>query len=103
MKYEEAREILLNSGWQAINMHIMPNGVPLPCWANWKDDKEYSCRFKEIESCSGTGMGFCLMWFFDGEDRYLRVLTAGGEPPNAVVHSWKKTKEKPHIEVFSGN
>jgi hypothetical protein len=41
------------------------------------------------------------MWFYDGESRYLRVVTSGGEPPNAVIDSWEKTKDKPTIEIYS--
>jgi hypothetical protein len=95
MPYLKARKILINSGWQAITIHTTPNGTPT-CWADWEGakDKE-SCKYEEIDSCSGTGMGFCKMWFFDGENKFLRIITSGGEPPDAEINSWNKRKEPP--------
>ncbi len=95
MKYEKARNILLNSGWQTVTMHSLPNGTP-KCWYSEPDD--YSCHFKEIDSCSGTGMGFCKMWFYDGDGGYLVVRTMGGPPPRAYVDGWYRTKDRPKID-----
>ncbi|MDP1614935.1 MAG: hypothetical protein Q8L68_03985 [Methylococcales bacterium] len=56
-----------------------------------------SCDYAEVDSCSGSGMGFCLMWFFDGEAKYLKIITSGGEPGPvtdsgnfANVNFWEK-------------
>jgi hypothetical protein len=34
------------------------------------------------------------MNFFDGEETYLSITTAGGEPPSAEINSWIKVKKK---------
>ena len=95
MKYEKARQTLIDEGWQIVAMHTTPNGTPI-CWDNWEgvSEKE-SCKYEEIDSCSGSGMGFCAMRFFDGEDKYLNVVTDGGEPPNAVINNWSIENSKP--------
>ncbi len=106
MEYTEARTMLVNTGWQTITMHKRPNGTPV-CWANWEGaSTKASCRYEEIYNCSGTGMGFCKMWFFDGDKKYLMVLTNGGEPlqdmPNgAFIDSWFIEDTPPEIEVRS--
>ena len=97
MPYLKARQILLNTGWQTVVMHITPNGSPICNMSNWDEKvQEISCKYEEIEACSGTGMGFCSMYFFDGEDKYLHIITAGGEPPDAEINSWQKVKKLPN-------
>ena len=97
MQYAEARNILLNSGWQTTFANTTPNGTPLCHDAT--DEDEGSCDGQyEIEECSGTGMGFCLMSFYDGEGTYLSIVTAGG-PPSAdnkevYIREWHKIKKE---------
>lgn len=102
MSYIKARNILLKNGWQTVTAHTMPNGTPVCFKVADMDvtDEGYknaansaSCKFEEIDSCSGTGMGFCNMSFFDGDETYLSITTADGEPPNAYIYFWKKYKE----------
>jgi hypothetical protein len=94
MKYEKARKKLLNDGWQTVKMHTTPNGSP-KCWKSWESSTSYSCKFEEIDDCSGTGMGFCLMWFSDANNNFLRIRTSGGEPPLATIDLWEKTVDAP--------
>ena len=97
MSYLKARKILINNGWQTVAMHTTPNGTPT-CWADYEGASEKdSCKYEEIDSCSGSGMGFCNMYFFDGDKTYLRIITAGGEPPDAQIDSWEKTETPPSI------
>lgn len=96
MPYEQARAALLAKGWQTIAMNITPNMSPV-CWASWEG--EDSCKFQEIANCSGTGMGFCLMYFKDGKGKYLYIRTVGGPPPDATVDTWGKSETPPELEV----
>jgi len=98
--YEKARESLLAKGWQVIAMHTWPNMSPA-CWSDLADEE--SCKFKEIDSCAGSGMGFCLMYFHDGKDKFLRIRTVGGPPPYAWVDTWGKTTTPPKIQVHEFN
>ncbi len=46
-------------------------------------------------------MGFCKMWFYDGDGGYLVVRTMGGPPPRAYVDSWYRTKDStPPIDLW---
>jgi hypothetical protein len=77
-------------------MNTTPNMTPV-CWSTWEDDE--LCKFQEIAACSGTGMGFCLMYFHDGNGKFLRIRTVGGSPPDARVDTWSKSTTPPEIEV----
>lgn len=102
MSYTKARSVLLNNGWQTVVAHTAANGTPV-CFKVadiLPTNKEYNqlvatpaCKYEEIDACSGTGMGFCKMSFFDGDHTYLDVQTSEGEPPAAYIYSWRKYKE----------
>lgn len=88
MKYVDARKILINSGWQATNRHILLNLTPV-CWDyDWNGFRR--CDFPEVDDCSGTGMGFCLMYFYNTfQKSWLRIRTKGGPPPEyAIIDQW---------------
>ena len=80
MLYAEAREILLDDGWQA-------------SFSRWQDipDEGMEHHFywekgwQEIEACSPTGMGYCLFNFHDEHGTRLVVVTAGED---TAVYSW---------------
>lgn len=98
MPYIEARKILLDAGWQTVTAHTTPNGTPVCFKVQEREDESLAsseaCNYEEIDTCSGSGMGFCNMNFFDGEETYLAITTAGGEPPEAEINGWRKVKEK---------
>jgi len=96
MPYEQARTALLTKGWQTIAMNTTPNMSPV-CWSNWEG--EASCKYQEIDSCAGSGIGFCVMYFKDGKGKYLYVRTIGGPPPEARVDTWGKSENPPEIQV----
>ena len=79
MSYTKARKALLQDGWQTVTMRVHPNGSPV-C-----DIDNQDCKYLEIDGCSGSGEGFCKMYFYDGENTYLELITAGGPPPDAEV------------------
>jgi hypothetical protein len=94
MEYGQARQILIDSGWQAVNANRTPNGAPVcflvATWQSWSFKDDIACKYNEIEACSGTGMGYCKMIFHDGDGGFLSVITSGGKPPSAVIDGWKK-------------
>lgn len=83
--YSQARQDLMKGGWMAAPIDL-------------KLDKETRCgtrieicvAYPETESCSGTGMGFCLFRFEDAGRRVLTVTTVGEELPDLTVHEWEK-------------
>jgi hypothetical protein len=74
MVYPEARKVILAMGW-------MPAGED--CGGGGTG--EATCvDFPEIDSCSGTGVGYCAMTFRRG-DRCLDVVTTEGAPERGVA------------------
>ena len=73
MPYEVARILIVNEGWQ-------PMDGLTPASRNGMD-------YKEIEDCSGSGLGPCHMIFVDAEMNKLSVgvITSGVEP---TVRHW---------------
>jgi hypothetical protein len=94
MEYGQARKVLFKSGWQAVNANKTPNGAAV-CFLvaqmqDWSFSNEVACNYYEIVNCSGTGMGYCKMIFYDGNGGFLSVITSGGRPPDAVIENWTK-------------
>jgi len=111
MPYLKARQKLLDDGWQTMSMHVFPNGTP-NCDHGHIDNQ--NCTYLEIDSCSGTGMGYCMMYFHDGEGKFLEITTVGGHPPSepsepseereeTVIESWGLSKKQPQIDVSDEN
>ncbi|MGK7941715.1 MAG: hypothetical protein AB4062_16510 [Crocosphaera sp.] len=78
MPYDEAREKMLELGWQ----------VPL---INNSQDCQFMAEicqnYPEVEACSGTGLGFCLFIFIDSNGKRFKITTAGRDPLEVV--SWQ--------------
>jgi hypothetical protein len=88
LAYDEAREKLVNAGWQPHRNHWtyasnfdMQYGNGLHFW-----EKGYS----EIINASGTGLGHCRFGFQDVYGNRLIIVTAGEviEDLNATAHVW---------------
>jgi hypothetical protein len=85
MAYDEARRVLIDAGWQAVVRS--PNREKF-------GSEEYifdQLKFYEVESCSGTGMGFCRFLFRDIDNRQLVIVTANNEEGvegGPVVNNW---------------
>ena len=71
MSYAKAREILIHSGWQAIETPILQRGD------RFFGATEYIVKklgYNEVVDCSGTGMGFCRFEFAAADGRKLAVV-----------------------------
>ncbi len=89
LTYDEARERLMNSGWQPRMNHWthgqnfdMQYGNGLYFWQK---------GYHEIRHASGTGLGFCSFGFEDMYGHKLCVVTAGEviEDIKAIPHVWR--------------
>lgn len=95
MNYSEARKIILNAGWQGNNTR----------WQDIPQDGQinvlyYNNGWREVVSCSGTGMAPCRYEFHDIYKKTLVVITEGeclnsnnelpkkGEKCELSVSSW---------------
>lgn len=74
MPYAQARKTLLNSGWQAV-AHS-PNRDRSGAM-NYLINK---LGYNEVETCSGTGMGFCRFSFINANGQKLAVVTGNNQP-----------------------
>ncbi|MBW4458983.1 MAG: carboxypeptidase-like regulatory domain-containing protein [Nodosilinea sp. WJT8-NPBG4] len=89
MTYKEAREIWINQGWQAQipgSLGSFPN-LEDPTIKYLFEDK----GFQEVQDCSGTGRGFCLLKFFNETGEKLSVTTVNNQPgEEPTVYGWVK-------------
>ncbi len=68
MPYGEARQKMLELGWQ------------VPLINNSQDCQsmvEICKNYPEVEACSGTGLGFCLFVFTDSNGKRFKITTGG--------------------------
>ena len=97
-RYMSARPELMRQGWQPYPTHRLPDGSAAPCWNEYSSGA--TCAYMEVEDCSGTGQGFCLMWFRNDAGEFLRLVTVGGAPPDAeLIDSWSIEAQAPQITV----
>ncbi len=73
MSYAQARKTLINAGWQAVE--YSPNRDRFGAM-----DYLIQLGYNEVESCSGTGMGFCRFNFTNANGRQLAVVTINNQP-----------------------
>jgi hypothetical protein len=84
MAYAEAREILIEAGWQAIEISPMQR-------ESQSDTVSYLMElgYNEVVDCAGTGMGFCRLEFATAEGQTLAIVTVnnqrGDEP---TLYRW---------------
>lgn len=89
MSYAKARKMLIDSGWQL--MVGSPNRELF-------GQEEYifkKLKFYEMETCSGTGMGYCRFLFKDVNKRKLAVVTVNNEEGSKggpIVDNWSIEK-----------
>jgi len=72
MPYSEARELILDSGWQGKNQRWQD--IPQSGEIN---EIYYDNGWREIEDCSGTGMAYCRFEFTNIKNETLVVITEG--------------------------
>lgn len=86
MPYAQAREFILSQGWQPAetdsrNPYAMPGTNYL-----------ISLGFTEAADCSGTGLGLCVLRFYNSKGEVLNVSTANNAPDwgGPKVYSWRR-------------
>lgn len=82
--YSEAREILLDEGWQVPYRNPNTNGELM----GLMDIMVNEWGYDEFEECSGTGVGFCLGGLFDAYGRKLSVVTVNNEEDPTLYRWW---------------
>lgn len=87
MPYEEGRQIIIDRGWQPIfpsSLGTFPN-LDDPAIKYIFEERGY----REVEDCSGTGMGFCIFRFHNGMGKFFLVTTVNNGPGDEVtVWQW---------------
>lgn len=73
MPYAQARKTLLNSGWQAVAHSPNRDRVGTLNYL-------IKLGYNEVETCSGTGMGFCRFSFTNATGQKLAVVTVNNQP-----------------------
>lgn len=89
ISYARARKMLIDSGWQAVI------GSPNRELFGQEEYVVNTLNFYEMESCSGTGVGFCRFLFKDVNKRKLVIVTVNNEEGikgGPVVNNWSFEK-----------
>jgi hypothetical protein len=81
MTYHAARKALLANRWQPLQTKSPNTAQDDPDIAYGNGQVFWSRGYREIESCSGTGVAACAFLFKDAYGNRLRVTTAGMEVP----------------------
>jgi hypothetical protein len=84
MPYAEAREIILNAGWQAIYIPPLQRGEMSGLEQRMVEEFGYG----EVSECQGTGMGLCRFEFAAADGRSLIVLTGSNEAEPSLFRWW---------------
>lgn len=85
MPYAQARQILLDAGWQAI-YHAPTRQIFAPM-----DYLINELGYHEVVDCSGTGLGLCLFEFADAYGHRLSISTIRNDPRfgEPTVYAWR--------------
>ena len=88
LTYDDAREKLLQAGWQPRNNHWSYAGNPNIQYGNGRQFWEMG--YHEITHASGTGLAHCTFGFQDAYGNRLMIVTAGEviDELNATAHVW---------------
>lgn len=89
MPYAQARQILMDAGWQAAYRSPMRERYAA------MDYLISELGYHEVVNCSGTGMGFCLFEFTDAYGQKLSVTTVRNDPRSGppTVYGWRVDTE----------
>ena len=91
MPYSQAREMLLEAGWQAVfNREILNDerGLIVDYFFTGKD-------YTEIVDCAGSGLGLCLFRFESAYGEILFVTTANNGADKEILFCWRIEEEEP--------
>lgn len=89
MPYAEARDLLLEQGWQPSSPDQPGNEANLSILAV---RELYDFGYQEVKDCSGTGLGLCRLEFTRGDREVLAVsVTTANEEAEPYVWDWSTT------------
>ena len=74
MPYSKARKLLLEAGWQGVNLswQSVPQSKYSEVHTLYHDN-----GFREVQDCAGTGLAWCTFSFRDAYGQNLTVITEG--------------------------
>lgn len=96
MSYPQARQILIQQGWQ-------PNLQGEP--PNLRDSvvgRLFDLGYQEVKDCSGTGEGLCLFEFINEKEELLSVVTVPTDNTERLVRNWWIDKWNGPVLPFVG-
>ncbi len=86
MSYSEARNLLIQEGWQAVFNATQVSNADRGAVIDNLIEKGYT----EVVDCSGTGLGLCLFQFQNATGQTLFVTTANNDPEvESIVFGWR--------------
>jgi len=77
MNYHAARKLLLKEEWVPAQAIYPQNKTPFNLNIVYESFKNYP----EVQGCSGTGLGFCTIFFTNQEYDILVITTVGEDDP----------------------
>ncbi len=77
VSYHEARKLLLKEDWVPAQAIYPKSKTPFNLNIVYESFKNYP----EVQGCSGTGLGFCTMFFTNQDYDILVITTAGQDDP----------------------
>jgi hypothetical protein len=88
MPYSQVRQLLLDSGWQTLNIPPNQRDYKLIGVEQYVVEQ---LGYGEMVACSGTGQGFCRFEFAAAAGRKLIIITTPGEQ-ELQIYSWWSEK-----------
>lgn len=90
MLYSEARQLLLDSGWQALLLQwnyreSKPSGVA--------ESLINDFGYDELVDCAGTGLGFCRFEFSNVNSQTLVIVTVNNSVEPVLYRWWLEERE----------
>ena len=78
MNYHNARKLILKEEWAPIQPIYPKDKIPFTQTVIYERFKPYP----EVQGCSGTGLGYCTIFFTNQTYDLLVVTTIGEDDPN---------------------
>jgi len=85
MEYSEARQILLDTGWQALDLPWNYRENPL---SDVAESLVQDYGYGELVDCSETGLGFCRFEFSNANERKLVIITVNNDSLPELYRWW---------------
>jgi hypothetical protein len=83
MPYAEARQIILDAGWQAILLSPNRRGSSV------ENHLIHELGYREFVACASTGAGFCRAEFRTADQQKLILITVNnGSGREPILYSW---------------